>query len=285
MSIFEFLLHIQSVYPMKLEEASNQLYERIRSLEAENEKLKKTELELTELNATKDKFLSIISHDLRNPVNTIVGLSEMLEKHVENKNFELVIEYAKYIRQSTHKIKDLLLNLFEWSISQSGMMEFNPTPHRLGSIIQEVVELSEEMLKQKEIKLDVQYLENDFVFIDREMIGTVIRNLLTNAIKFSYPGGKIKISCEKLEQNIVFSISDNGVGMSPEIQRSLFKIGETISSRGTKNETGTGIGLLLCKEFLDKHQTKILVESFAGKGSTFKFSLPLEKATEKQELS
>jgi signal transduction histidine kinase len=262
---------------MKLEQEIELLNEKIRLLEEENTKLKYHEFDLLELNASKDKFLAIISHDLRNPINTVVGLSEMLERKLEKNDFNSVAEYAKYINQSTHRIKNLLLNLLEWSVCQSGKMEFNPTKNRLKSIIEEVLELSEEMLKQKDITVEVNWLENDYVIIDREMISSVVRNFLTNAIKFSHPEGKIKISCEGSEENIVFSISDHGVGMSPNILNNLFKIGETISSKGTKNETGTGIGLILCKEFIEKHQSRILVESLEGGGSKFKFHLPLEK--------
>ncbi len=260
---------------MKLNQEIDALNERIRFLEAENERLKRNELELIEMNASKDKFLAIISHDLRNPINTVVGLSEMLEKNIEKNNFHSVAEYAKFIKKSTQRIKSLLLNLLEWSVSQSGKMEFKPSRIRLISIIQEVLDLSEEMLKQKQLTVEVNCFENDDVIIDRDMISSVVRNFLTNAIKFSYPEGKIKISCEGSGEHIVFRISDNGMGMSPAILNSLFKIGETIPTRGTENETGTGLGLLLCKEFIEKHQSEILVESEEGKGSTFKFHLPL----------
>ena len=237
--------------------------------------LKNNELDLIKLNETKDKFLSIISHDLKNPINTIIGLSEMLERKVQSNNIESVAEYAKNIKHSTQRVKNLLLNLLEWSISQSGKMDFNPTNIELKSIIQEIVDLSEEMLKQKDLTVDIAYVDNDLVYIDKEMISTVVRNFLTNAIKFSYPGGKINIRCEAHNQRIVLGISDNGIGMSPMALNSLFKIGESFSSKGTKNETGTGIGLILCKEFLEKHDSQVFVESMEGKGSSFKFSLPL----------
>ncbi len=238
--------------------------------------IKNHEALLLELNETKDKFLSIISHDLRNPINTVVGLSALLEKNVSKKDFHSAEEYAKYIHQSTVRIKQLLLNLLEWSVSQSGRMNFKPTKISVKSIINEVLELAEEMLKQKEIDVSVNFIENDKIIVDKEMISTVIRNFITNAIKFCYPNGKIAVNCEIKDQVFVISISDNGIGMSPEILKSLFIIGETISSKGTNNETGTGIGLLLCKEFIEKHQGEIEVESEEGKGSTFKLHLPLD---------
>jgi signal transduction histidine kinase len=267
---------------MNLELEIETLNEKIRALEAENLRLKSIEFELSEMNASKDKFFAIISHDLRNPINTVVGLTELLEKNVEKNNFKSVGEYAKYIKQSTQKIKNLLLNLLDWSISQSGRMEFKPSENRLTTIIQEVLDLFEEMLKQKQLTVEFTGIENDHVIIDRDMISSVVRNFITNAIKFSYPEGKIVISCEGSGESIVFRISDNGVGMTPEILNGLFKIGETISNKGTNNEAGTGIGLLLCKEFIEKHKGEIIVESEVGKGSTFKFHLPIEKKLDDQ---
>jgi signal transduction histidine kinase len=265
---------------MNLEKEIESLKEKILVLEAENLRLKSIEAELSEMNVSKDKFFAIISHDLRNPINTVLGLTELLEKNVEKNNFISVGEYAKYIKQSTQKIKNLLLNLLDWSISKSGKMEFNPTENRLINIIQEVLDLSEEMLRQKQLTVDYKCkcVEDDHVIIDRDMISSVIRNFISNAIKYSYPEGKITISCEGTGETIIFRISDNGVGMSPDILNSLFKIGETISNKGTNNETGTGIGLLLCKEFIEKHQGEIAVESEIGKGSMFKFHLPVGKS-------
>lgn len=240
--------------------------------------LKNNEFDLIKLNETKDKFLSIISHDLKNPINTIISLSEMLVRKVQSNDLDAILEYANNIKQSTQRVKNLLLNLLEWSISQSGKMEFHPIKISLKSVIQEIVELAEQTLKQKEITIDVAYVENDLVLIDKEMICTVIRNFLSNAIKFSFPGGKIRIQCHSNGKRIALSISDSGIGMSPKTLNSLFKIGESFSSKGTKNETGTGIGLILCKEFLEKHDSQVFVESIEGKGSTFKFSLPIVEA-------
>lgn len=179
------------------------------------------------------------------------------------------------------------MNLLEWSISQSGKMEFNPTKNRLNSIIAEVLELFEEMLKQKQLTVECKCncLENEHVIIDKEMISSVVRNFITNAIKFSYPEGKIIISCEDSKESIVFRISDNGMGMTPDTLNGLFKFGETFSNDGTNNEKGTGLGLLLCKEFIEKHQGEIAVESEVGKGSTFKFLLPVVKNLQEPELA
>lgn len=237
--------------------------------------IKNNELELIELNATKNKFLSIISHDLKSPINTIIGLIDILEKRIQNNDIESIAVLSKDIKQSTLRVKNLLMNLLEWSISQNGNMNFKPTIVSLNLLVQEVVALLEEIVKQKNIVLNINFTESFEVLVDKEMISTVLRNFLTNAIKYSFESGSIQIICERVIKNVRVTISDNGVGMHPKILKSLFKIGETISSKGTKNESGTGIGLILCKEFLDKHQSEVIVESIEGKGSKFIFSLPI----------
>ncbi|MEI8073244.1 MAG: PAS domain-containing sensor histidine kinase [Bacteroidota bacterium] len=238
--------------------------------------IKIDELNLIKLNETKDKLFSVISHDLKNPINAIIGLTDMLEKKIQKNEIESAAEYVKNINLSTQRVRNLLVNLLEWSISQHGKIGFHPVNIHLRSIIDEVIDLTKEMLNQKSISIELNCIENDNVFVDREMIASVLRNFLTNAIKFSNTGGCIQILCEGAEEKINVTIKDNGIGMSEKVLNSLFKIGETISIHGTNNEKGTGIGLLLCKEFLDKHQSELIVESKKGKGSTFKFSLPVK---------
>ncbi len=238
--------------------------------------IKIDELNLIKLNETKDKLFSVISHDLKNPINAIIGLTDMLEKKIQKNEIESAAEYVKNINLSTQRVRNLLVNLLEWSISQNGKIGFHPVNIHLRSIIDEVIDLTKEMLNQKSISIELNCIEKDNVFVDREMIASVLRNFLTNAIKFSNTGGCIQILCEGAEEKINVTIKDNGIGMSEKVLNSLFKIGETISIHGTNNEKGSGIGLLLCKEFLDKHQSELILESKEGKGSTFKFSLPVK---------
>jgi len=163
----------------------------------------------------------------------------------------------------------------EWSVAHKGKMGYHPAAIHLNKIIQDVIDLMQETLNHKSISVECSLLDEDTVMIDREMISTVLRNFLSNAIKYSYKDSCIKISCERERDKLMVSIKDEGVGMSEQTLQSLFKIGETISNKGTSNETGTGIGLIICKEFLEQHHSSLEAKSKLGNGSEFRFSLPL----------
>jgi signal transduction histidine kinase len=169
---------------------------------------------------------------------------------------------------------ELLKNLMEWSQSQTGRMKFNPTYFDLNETIKQIELLLSENARQKSQTITKVLPSNIPVFADKPMINAVLRNLLSNAIKFTNHGGTIKISASLDPEVITVAISDNGIGMSKERIEMLFQIDESYSTQGTENETGTGLGLILCKEFVDKHKGKLWVESAVGKGSTFYFSLP-----------
>lgn len=251
------------------------LTEKVKILEDDIQSLKNNELELINLNADKIKLISIISHDLKNPMNTIIGLTELLKRKVQKNDLESIEEYAKNINQSTQKIRALLSNLLDWSVTLSGKIEFQPIKISIRKILDEVNELLEETLKLKSLTVVFDCSEDIEVCVDKEMISTVLRNIVSNSIKFSNPGSEIKISCKTDGDRISVSVTDYGIGMSNKTIRSLFKDGHLLSKKGTNSETGTGIGLFLCKDFLHKHQSEITLESEEGKGSTFKFSLPL----------
>lgn len=254
------------------------LTEKVKILEDDIQSLKNNELELINLNADKIKLISIISHDLKNPMNTIIGLTELLERKVQKNDLEAIEEYAKNINQSTQKIRALLSNLLDWSVTLSGKIEFRPIKISIRKILDEVNELLEETLKLKSLTIVFDCSEDIEVCVDKEMISTVLRNIVSNSIKFSNPGSEIKISCVTDGDRISISVTDYGIGMSDKSIRSLYKNGQLLSKQGTNSETGTGIGLFLCKDFLHKHQTEVTIESEEGKGSTFKFSLPLAQA-------
>jgi len=238
------------------------------------EAIKENESRLRELNATKDKFFSIIAHDLKSPFNSILGLSNMLADQVREKNHEGIEEYAGIIQKSTQRVFDLLMNLLEWSRSQTGRMEFSREYIELGVLINEVIELLGESAHLKSITIIRELPRNMLVFADKAMISTILRNLISNAIKFTYPGGKIVISSDKKPDELMISISDNGIGIKKEVIDKLFRIDETYIAPGTQEEKGTGLGLILCKEFIEKHGGKIWVESEVDKGSTFYFTIP-----------
>jgi len=236
--------------------------------------LYESETRLRDLNATKDKFFSIIAHDLKSPFNSILGFTNILAEQVKQEDFDGVEEYAEIIRHSSQKAMDLLTNLMEWSRSQSGRMDFNPEYIEIGTLINEIYELSNVAALQKSIFLTKELPHHLSAFLDRSMISSVIRNLISNAIKFTHPGGAIVIKAEQLDQYLKVSITDNGVGIAKSDLRKLFTIDENYSVPGTQDERGTGLGLVLCKEFIEKHKGTIRAESEPGKGSRFYFTIP-----------
>ncbi len=236
---------------------------------------KNNELKLIELNATKDKFFSIIAHDLKAPFNSIIGYSELLIEQIKEKNYEKIGEFANIVLQSSNRAMDLLINLMEWAQSQTGRLIFKPENLEIKSFIDDTTQLYEEIAKQKLITIKKQLPDNDTVFADKAMSSTVFRNLISNAIKFTNPNGEIIISVEKKQNEFIFSVADTGIGIPQNSIERLFRIDQSFSTNGTNNEKGTGLGLILCKEFIEKHGGKIWVESKEGKGSCFYFTFPI----------
>ena len=240
------------------------------------EEIVSTNKELKKSNAEKDKFFSIIAHDLKSPFNAIMGFSELLVEQMKEKDYDGIEKYAEIILQSSGRAMDLLMNLMEWARSQTGRMEFNPEFFEIVSLIDEIAPLFEEIAGKKSIVVKTVLPSNAPVFADKSMISTVLRNLISNAIKFTNPGGEIIISVEKNHQSeLTISVCDNGVGIPKNTIEKLFSIDENYSTMGTQKEMGTGLGLILCKEFVEKHNGNIWVESEEGKGSTFYFSIPI----------
>jgi len=235
------------------------------------------EKKLRQLNATKDKFFSIIAHDLRSPFNAILGFSNLLlQKHAEydkEKREQLIMP----IVDSAERTFELLENLLQWAKTQSKRITYNPEEHDAKTVVFETIFNITNIAKSKNIKL-IESIPNELtIFVDMEMIKTVLRNLITNSIKFTEEGGSINVDTEQNSNEIIFSVTDTGVGMSQDKVNKLFDITEKTNTLGTNNETGTGLGLILCKEFVEKHGGKIWVESKLGEGSSFKFTLPKQK--------
>ncbi|NOQ25676.1 MAG: PAS domain S-box protein [Bacteroidales bacterium] len=240
--------------------------------------LKESEKQLIELNATKDKLFSIIAHDLRTPFNSILGFSELLIGNVKDFEIAKSEKYIGLINSSTKDSLILLENLLKWAQSQTGQIKFKQKRIILSSIIREIIELSNSIAIVKDISLVHNYSDEIEVYADENMLKTVLRNLISNAIKFTKTGGNINISLISEQNQVEISISDNGVGINEETLKKLFDNSTNITSRGTANEKGSGLGLVLCKEFVEKHGGKIWVESEVGKGSDFKFTLPSKKS-------
>lgn len=236
-------------------------------------KLKESEEQLRELNTTKDKFFSIIAHDLRSPFNSILGFSELILENSKRNDFSNTLKMSTILNDTVNKSFDLLNNLLEWSRVQTDRITFMPDNHQLSILIVEVVKLLSLAAMKKNIKVDFEVSDIE-IKIDVNMIQTVLRNLLSNAIKYSHKGGLINISAFENKNEVEISVKDNGVGINKDYMEKLFLLGENIATLGTDNEKGTGLGLILCKEFVEKHKGKIWVKSEEGKGSEFKFILP-----------
>ncbi len=225
-------------------------------------------------NSTKDKFFSIIAHDLKNPFNSIMGFSELLIEQIKENDLEGIDKYAEIIQQSSHNAMDLLTNLLEWSQSQTGHIEFNPEYLELNGLINNVIALLENQAMQKSIKINKTTTKTLTLRADKDMLSTILRNLISNAIKFTNTNGEIHINAEQKNNQTIIKIKDNGIGINKNTLNKLFRIEENISSKGTNNEKGTGLGLVLCKEFIEKHGGEIWAESEEGIGSCFYFSIP-----------
>lgn len=242
--------------------------------------LMENEARLKELNATKDKFFSIIAHDLKGPFNSIMGFSDLLIRQIQERDYEGIGKYAMIIKNSSQRAMNLLMNLLEWSRSQTGSMVFKPEELNISTLINEVSQLFIDAARQKSLLLYARPSQEIIVLADRSMILTILRNLISNAIKFTHPGGEIIIStnCTKNECEVI--VADNGVGIKKEAIDKLFRIDTSYSTIGTNDEVGTGLGLILCKDFIDKHKGRIWVESERGskteRGSTvFHFTIPM----------
>lgn len=237
------------------------------------QQLKQNAKELKELNATKDKFFTIIAHDLKNPFSNLIGASELL---ATNQGFdpETLQKLGKIINDSAHRGYNLLQNLLDWSRSQTGTISFDPKKMDLSELIRDCWDNVKASALNKEQKVEITIPENLEITADYNMLHTVIRNLVQNAVKFTGNKGNIKISAQSTKKEVLVMVEDNGTGISNENLRKLFRMDIKFTSPGTNKETGTGLGLLLCKEFVERHGGRIGVKSREGHGSRFYFAIP-----------
>ncbi len=242
--------------------------------ELAREKMEKYNLELEELNRNKDTFFSIIAHDLRNPFSSIIGFSNLMKEDAKSITAGEIEEYAGYINSTAVQTLRLLENLLNWARLQQGKINFSPEVIRLKNAISEVLLMYAEVAKKKEIALNSRVDGDVDIYADEEMLKTILRNLVSNAIKFTGAGGQVTISLRDTGNNVVVEITDTGIGMGDDLKQKLFREGVNHSTPGTGNEKGTGLGLMLCREFVERHGGEIAVESEEGKGSKFFFSLP-----------
>jgi signal transduction histidine kinase len=253
------------------------LAERNIQISSAMEKLSQSGEEMKNLNRSKDRIFSVVAHDLRNPVAAVTGFSELLHENFEEFTVDAQKEYLLQIVQGTQRIQNLLENLLIWARSQMKSIKYEPETLKVKEFMEECVRELKANLDHKKVSCQVIVEENCIVFADRSMVHTVFRNLIINAVKFSFPGGKIWISSELSPNGCTISVSDEGIGIQPEIQEKLFDPNEGITSQGTSGESGSGLGLIICHEFVEKNRGSIRVDSQPGNGATFVVTLPVSK--------
>jgi len=269
-----FFLFLRKKHTDELKANYNTINRQKILLEENLVKLAEDEQNLKKLNATKDKFFSIIAHDLKNPFNVLIGISDLLrnEKRAKNSNdFDVLINGMHQAATSGY---ELLENLLEWSRTQTGTIKFEPQPFFIHKVFEINKELNLEVAKSKGITINIPE-KKVMVYADFDMVNFIVRNLLNNAIKFSNKNGKIKLLAKKDEEMLIVTVKDDGIGMTPDMIGNLFKIEKSVQREGTAHEKGTGLGLILCQEFVKKNGGDIWVNSEIDRGSSFHFSLPL----------
>ncbi|MCX6303605.1 MAG: hybrid sensor histidine kinase/response regulator [Bacteroidetes bacterium] len=237
--------------------------------------LQESETKLREANAAKDKFFSIIAHDLRNPFNAVIGFSNLLRENISEFSPDEISEYIGYINDSAINAYTLLGNLLDWARSQTNSIRFNPESVNISEIINSTLTILSGEANKKNILVSNSVADGSVVLADSNMVSAVLRNLISNAIKFTRPGGMVTISSEVSDGIAEFMIEDNGVGIQKRDLDLLFRIDTKVYTKGTAEESGTGLGLILCKEFIEKNAGTIRVESEHGTGSRFIFTLPV----------
>jgi signal transduction histidine kinase len=237
-------------------------------------KIYKRDERLQELNATKDKLLAIIGHDLRGPFTSIVGFSELLQEHIHKKNYDNIEKITDIIYNSSLQAMDLLSNLLEWASLQTGKIQTNPVSIIFNDLVDAVLALLNCSIEQKSIVVSKNINPKLSIHADYDMISNVLRNLISNAIKFTPNGGTIMIEARDQSEDLLIAISDTGVGISAADIKKIFRPDIVFSTKGTQFEEGTGLGLLLSKEFIEKHGGKLWAESQPGIGSIFYFTIP-----------
>lgn len=260
----------------ELQQNTQLLQKKTEDLSNLNRKLQQSEEELKKTNAEKDKFFSILAHDLRHPFSPILGFTEILIEEAETLTADEVREYASIIFKSSKNLHKLVENLLQWSRVQSGRISIVPETFNLYDLVQTCAMVYQDSAKSKGIKLVVSVPKNLNVFADQNSIDTVLRNLVSNAIKFTSANGQITICAETLQNEVVVRVKDTGIGIKASDIKKLFKIDSQFSTPGTEKEKGTGLGLILVKEFLELNNSRLNIESTPGTGTVFEFNLPVD---------
>jgi signal transduction histidine kinase len=245
-----------------------------------NKQLEEKNKIISNINKQKDKFFSIIAHDLRGPFNGFLGLTELLVEDFDNMNKDEIQFAATTMRSSAINLNGLLENLLEWSRIEQDLIPFSPQKNNLLHLANESIFTMQDQANQKRIEIQTTIPENLCIYADHNILQSVIRNFLSNAVKFTPRGGTIKIEAREDAKNAIVSITDTGIGMDTKTLNNLFQLNVKTNRNGTENEPSTGLGLILCKEFIEKHNGKIWIESVVNMGTTFYFSIPKNNAIE-----
>lgn len=263
-----------------LEERQEKIQQQSEELNKQANNLKKANVQLEQLNTTKNKFFSIIAHDLKNPFQAIFGFSELLLRNYDDFDTPQKMDLMGMIKTSSESAYNLLENLLQWARTQTDRIKYNPAAIDIGELIEQNITLSQASAENKHISLVYELKCSSKAFADKNMINLVLRNLISNAIKFTNDGGVVTVICDSDEKNpdhIEIAIVDTGIGISEDNIQKLFRIDEYFSTSGTAGESGTGLGLIICKEFVEKNGGKIKIASELGVGTTFSFSLPVKE--------
>lgn len=256
-----------------------ELMARNKDLEQKNNVIRHQSGELKELNATKNKLFSVIAHDLRSPFNSILGFSELLCEDIKNKDLQHSERNASIINSTARQTLALLENMLDWTKIQLGQTVFKPKIIPLNPVVGSIIDLLQSSLTLKKITVNCKPVDGTEVYADPNMLQTILRNLIQNAIKFTPAGGKIEIDAVKRLNMVEITIDDNGIGMDEKVRKNLFSADSNYTTTGTANEKGSGLGLVLCKEFVKAHDGKIWVEPKSTGGSRFIFTLPDPRVT------
>ncbi len=239
-----------------------------------NQQLEESQTRLEDLNASKDKFFSIIAHDLINPISAFKQMTKMLSDDFDDITLKELREILGAMKTTSHLLYELLDNLLNWSRAQTGKIQYNPDNYDISKVASETLQVLKLQAEKKNIKLINEVPPETYAYFDRNMISTVIRNLVSNSIKFTNENGFVKVYVRPNDDFLQILVEDNGLGMSPEVQEKIFKIDESFTQLGTAEEKGTGLGVILCKEFMTYHKGNLSVESEEGVGSKFILSIP-----------
>ncbi|TVQ11533.1 MAG: hypothetical protein EA361_12585, partial [Bacteroidetes bacterium] len=231
---------------------------------------------LQKTNADKDRFISVLGHDLRNPFNGMLGLLDILIEDYEDMEDGQIREYLQFTKDVARNTYEMLDDLLEWGRFQTGRISFDPMPYQMNVICHEVIKQVAAQARTKNVTIHCKVNDDAMVFADHKMLLTIMRNLVTNAVKFSHPEGEVTIGAVSEPDTTTISVSDTGIGIEPDVKNKLFDITEVVTTKGTAGEKGSGLGLILCKEFIELHGGTIWVETEPGKGSSFCFTLPAE---------